>query len=716
MADDQDPFAKYLQAGGPPAGAGPDPNDPFAKYAPTKLPDIGQGRAAFEGVLGGASANFRDEILAASEASGLPHWMGGLRAPVGAVRLAMESKSEPTLSGLATGQEPVKGPVATKFDEALANIRAKIKAAKEQYPATYLAGEVGGAIATPVPSKILAAPTMAQRAGRAGVYGGAYGGLSGVGAGESPEERVTGGTLGTVIGGGVGMAATPVVEGATQLIGPPVRKIYESYKGMTDPEAAAAAIAGRTIKQGAETDPGAVSRLTPQEFDRLKAADIAAGREPTVRNIDLGGGKTRATADASAVIAPEAREVYDIPIDKRFAGQGPRVINWLKDNFTHTDPAAMQEANKQASRFVNRPAYKEAYRQGDMEIASDELRRLLDAPYVQGALGEAISKWKNFAIHDGYGALNPTFDIVNGEVVRSGTGIKAFPNLQLWDYAARALQDKARSMPGTQEGMVYNGLARAVKNELDNAVPAYKTAREGALGFFQADNAIEAGQKFVDLKRGNDEARRAFTNLPAEQKNLFRDSFIGEFIDRIKEVGDERTILNNIAQSQGARERLEIVLGPQKAKELEVMLRVEGILDLPRNVIQGNSRTVQRAVAAHAFTGGQVAGGVIGSTGVHDLDPKTVGVGALVTAISTGGKRIDARVAQKVAELLMSNEPSRLLAGATIIAKSEKLFENLRSFDRKIAATGGQQTGGMVPRTAPLVQGPARADAHAEDD
>ena len=81
-------------------------------------------------------------------------------------------------------------------------------------------------------------------------------------------------------------------------------------------------------------------------------------------------------------------------------------------------------------------------------------------------------------------------------------------------------------------------------------------------------------------------------------------------------------------------------------------------MDLPRNVIQGNSRTMQRAVA----TG--IAGmGTAGSLSFGGFDPTSATAGgataaALFAALTSGGKRVDARVAQRVAHLLVSRRPA----------------------------------------------------------
>jgi hypothetical protein len=112
-------------------------------------PKIGAGEAGLEGYLSGASFNWRDEVYGASKASGLPDWLGGFRALIGAPRLAYEkaTRPSPTLSDLVTGR-PIRGPVEQAYDQAVAEIRERQKQAQEQHPFAYGAGNLGGAVAT----------------------------------------------------------------------------------------------------------------------------------------------------------------------------------------------------------------------------------------------------------------------------------------------------------------------------------------------------------------------------------------------------------------------------------------------------------------------------------------------------------------------------------------------------------------------------------------
>src|SRR5688572_27891103 len=62
------------------------------------------------------------------------------------------------------------------------------------------------------------------------------------------------------------------------------------------------------------------------------------------------------------------------------------------------------------------------------------------------------------------------------------------PSLQFWDHVKRNL-DKLGA-----DGQAFS---KALRGHLDELVPDYKTARAGAAAAFGAEEALEAGQKFV---------------------------------------------------------------------------------------------------------------------------------------------------------------------------------------------------------------------------
>jgi hypothetical protein len=269
--------------------------------------------------------------------------------------------------------------------------------------------------------------------------------------------------------------------------------------------------------------------------------------------------------------------------------------------------------------------------------------------------------------------------------------------LQFWDHVKRNL-DKLGA-----EGQAHS---KALRGHLDQLVPEYADARAGAAKFFGAEDALDAGRKIVTSRMNNGEIARGLSKMTPEERKLAQDGFVSDYIAMLRETGDRRNVLNKIADSPAARQRLELVLGPQKAKELEVMLRVEGIMDAARPAVQGNSTTA-RQLAELGLAGGTYTIGTGGN--VMNPDAGALANAALVYGAAKGRNKINENVSRKVAEMLASNDPATLLKGIRIVASNQKLFNSLRSADRGLARVGGQQAGGVS-----VLQGPVAGRAEDE--
>ncbi|MDQ2079478.1 hypothetical protein RA307_04725 [Xanthobacteraceae bacterium Astr-EGSB] len=634
--------------------------------------------AAALGAAAGASANFQDEIVGASNASGLPGWLGGLRAPVGLARLAYE------------GVLGDPGPATRAYQEGRDAVRSLQKRAQRDQPGAYLAGEVGGALAT-IP--VMPAATVARGAGlgartvNAAVTGAAYGASAGTGAGEGAEDTVRQTVTGAGLGAGVGAVAAPLIElagqGAQKLLGGVTSKGRD-------------VIAARDIERSLKIDHPTSLNVVDDAVNAVEQAQ--AGGVPVVL-ADMGGPATRRLADASSIKSPAANKAFADVFNERAGTQKDRLIDTVKSlDIGAFDSVAARAALQDLARAQNKPAYMRAYEAGDREIWTPELERLTAAPYVQRALSGAISKWKNYAVRDGFGAMNPPFRVENGGLIKTGQGgMKAYPNIQLWDYAARDLQDKARAAPiGSQQAGLYNDLARLLKTELDKIVPEYKVAREGAAGFFGAQDAIEAGQKFLTARLKNSEARDALAKMVPADRDLFASSFASEFIKMVREVPDRTNVMNRVLNSPAARERVEIALGPDGARRLEAFARLEGMMQATKDAVAGNSKTVQRYVDA-----GLAGTGLGINLQEGDFGPSNIGTMMIVGALTKSGRRaINEKVAQRVGELLTSKDPKALRDLLDMAARNPRLLDTIRRADSLLPRLLAQEGVKALPSTA----------------
>jgi hypothetical protein len=637
------------------------------------VPDRGAIDATARGAAQGLSANFSDEIRGLVEASGAnPNDPASLSALVsGALKYW-------------SGDKDAK----KRYDDAVKRERELNKAAEEQHPIASTVGQIGGAVVLPVGAGAQAA-SLPARMGIGAATGAALGGVAGAGEGQGAVDTLSRAAVGAGTGGLLGGAAPAVIEGAVRGARAIAQPVANAYRGVRSVDDEAARRVVTALERDRQIDPQAAQRLTSGEY----AASVQNGGPAVLA--DLGGETTRALARSAANTSPEGRAVLNRTINDRFEGQGPRVTDWLRRTFHYPDAAAQSDALEQVGRTVNRANYRAAMQQGDRPLMSPELDRLMGSPAVVEAMRRASTSGRDRAITEGLGAMRQGVTVENGVVrfTRGPNGVPTYPNLAFWDATKRELDDAANAATRAGrngEAGVLGDLARTLRGELDQHVPSYRTARAGAARFFDADNALEAGQNFVGKNMTANDARRALAQMTPQERQLFQDGFVSRFVDTLHQVGDRRSILNKIAESPAAREKLNVALGHQRAADLEAGLRVEGIMDLARSAVQGNSSTARQlaelglAGGAYGFSGG----------GINPFtDPGALVNAALVYGAARGKNAINERLARRVAEMLVSNDPSIITRGVQTIARNQTLFNSLRSFDRGFARVGGEQSG-----------------------
>lgn len=626
-----------------------------------KGPDQGVVNAVARGAANGVSANFYDELRGLVEASGAdPKDPASIYSLIhGAVNYWSGDKE-----------------AEKRYDTATERERQLTRDAEIQHPVASTVGNVAGTIATlPLAGAASNAATWTGRAAAAAKQGAAYSGLAGAGEGEGAADTAIKAASGTLLGGVIGGVAAPVVEGGAALVRKGTEKLRNSVRGAFKPEQEASRQYLTALDHDIRADPTAISRMSPSEY----------AANPDARLMDLGGGAVRRLADVASITSPAGGTKLKHEIDQRFEGQTGRLSDWFNSSFHYPDAHAQGQALDQVAKNINRPAYRKAYQEGDRQIISPELERLMGSPKVVEAMRLASTSGKDRAVTEGFGAFNPGVTVENGMVkFRPGkNGAPTYPNLQFWDQTRRELSDaakKAQRSGADEEAGVFGNLAKQMNAELDQHVPSYQAARQGAAAFFGAENALEAGQKFVTSNVSNRQAAAELAKMSPAERKLFTDGFISDFVDKvINKTGDRRDVLQKIAQNPQARERLQMVMGHQKYQELEAKIRVEGIMDDVRKTVQGNSWTAKRL-----YDLGMAGGAGLGANGAFDMNPKEIATGALVGALASGGKRINANVASKLVDMLISRDPAVVQKGFKVLSGNSRLMDALRDADTKI--------------------------------
>lgn len=537
--------------------------------------------------------------------------------------------------------------------------------------AAEIAGGIGatgavGATAAGARALGLAADTLPELMAQGGISNAV---ISGADAALQGDNPITAAGVGGVVGA-LSPAAGRVVNAAT-------RPVQNVVRGIRDP----AAEAERRVAGAIDRDIQAGDRgMTLQEMQTARAEG-----QPTML-MDAGGETTRALARSAANTSPEGRGELSRTIDARFESQAPRLAEWLGKTFHYPNADAQQEALDKVAKTINRPAYAKAYRDGDRDIMSPELDRLMGSPALVDAMRKASISGKDRAITQGVGAMRQGVTVENGLVnfTRGPNGVPTYPNLAFWDATKRELDDAtSAAMRGgrKEEASTLSDLTKSLRKELDKIVPSYGDARAGAAKFFGADNAIEAGQNFVGAsqKFGIPAVRRQLAKMSPIERQLFQDGYVSRLVETIEKTGDRRTVLNKIMQSPAAREEMNVAIGPMRAKEVEGRLRIEGIMDLARPAVMGNSTTTRQLIELG------LAGGV-GGYESYKGDPQALMNAALVYGAARGHRVLDERVARQVAKLLASDNVGQLQRGLRILTRNQNMMGAIRNADAGLAA------------------------------
>jgi hypothetical protein len=551
------------------------------------------------------------------------------------------------------------------------DVHASDAAQAERNPVASTVGTVTGAVAPflvggeiPAVAKILGMDSSVPLLARSLLSGGTNAALSGADAlvrgaspGEAAKDAALSGTIGTLIPG----AGELLSRGASAL----TKRVTPVIDALTNPETAAQ----KMVSGAAARDVQAGKAMTPAD------ENAAAINGQPVINADRFGGGVRTLARTAGNSDPAAGEQLKDLTQDRFLTQNNRAVAFVKRiTGGTTDDLALQDAIQSGARKSNDAAYTRAYNDPAASVVwTPKIKQLFQSPDFINAVKGAERTAANDAATTGQKAVKSpfTFDAQGNIGLRKNpNGSTALPSLQFWDIVQRNLRTNSQqaykagnNLLGSQLGDMRTQLL----GSLDSTVPSFATARRGAAAAFGAEDALDAGRKFVGQPMGIPEAKAAYAKFtPAEQK-AFGVGYASSLIDKINAAPDRVNVINQVFGSPASRAQVELALGKNAAGQLENFTRVEDIMQQTKQAVQGNSSTVKQLAAMGAIGG--VGGGLVGG-----WDPRNVATGAgLMMAGKLGaralGKAVDQKVMAHVADILASNDPkaiNRTILSATL--------------------------------------------------
>lgn len=603
----------------------------------------------------------------------------------------------PTLKKGATGA--AAGIVSTleseKFGDVYDDMTRNTAEVEADNPNTATAGYLTGAI---LPMVGLGATALGGRA--LGVTGNSFGGR--VAASGVSNALISGADTGVRGGDALDVAKSAGIGGVIGLAIPSAGKALNSLGGAIRDTVAPRLNAITRPGFEAERRVGAAMSRDAANAPVLGSADeaSAAANQQQLLNVDRGGETTRALARSAANTDPEARELIAKTASDRFGSQGDRARSFI-DRITGgaTDDLAVQEGLRNAARRVNDPAYKRAFAHpAAQDMGTPELLDMLNSPAVRAAAADAEKRGADRAVVEGFETVRNPFVFDEAGNVTTKEGVK--PTLQFWNQVKINLDGELGKAVRAGDDTLARDL-RGLKNrlvlELDTAVPDYQTARQGAAAFFGAEDAIDAGKKFVTMNRQNAEVAAALKKMKPAERTSFAVGFASELKDAIAQAGDRTNVINKIFGSQQSRDKIKLALGQKAFGEFEQFVKVENAMDMLRGAM-GNSTTA-RQLAELGLAGG--AG--LGATAFTGDWKSGLGVGILTGLARRYGAKVDERVTKRVAELLLSDDPQALKKAVTLASNSPKASAALEAIQSALSSAlkGAGQTS-TRPERKPL--------------
>lgn len=558
--------------------------------------------------------------------------------------------------------------------------------AKAAHPYTNMAGQVTGNVGALVPLGAtgigaralgITGPNLLARAGASALSSGAISGADTLARGGDAADAMASGGIGVGIGGAIPLVGAGISAGA-KAIG---SKIAPTVNALTNPTAEASRRLGMALTRDVDANPSML-------MNQADEAAAAANNIPLV-NADRGGETTRALARSVANQSPEARAVIENTASDRFGAQSQRAADFIgKLTNGRADDIAYQEAIEATARQVNKPAYRASYAAPQaQQLFTPRIQELMQSPSVRKAIDSVPKRSADRGAIDGFKELpNPFVKNSQGAYVlqRKADGSIVAPTLEFWDHVQRNLASDiskaVRKGDKTRVGEL-TGLKNELLKELDTAVPAFKAARQGAAGFFGADNALEAGKKFANTPKLVPEAVKAFQTFKPAEKDAFATGYASELIDKIKASPDRSNVINSMFKTQAGRESMSLVFGPQKMREIEAYVRVEDIVDRLRGSM-GNSTTARQLVELGIGAG---AGGAAGFGLTGDWKGALLGA-AGPRAVKFLGQRADAKVMEQIGKLLTSDNKSALRVAVQQAARNPAYMEAIENIGNLLAA------------------------------
>lgn len=364
----------------------------------------------------------------------------------------------------------------------------------------------------------------------------------------------------------------------------------------------------RALVRDNDTPATIVKRLADARIERPDATLADVGRD-NVRGLTERIAQTPGAGRTTIIPALASRQQQQAA---RLSNDLATLTGQRQSAFQATQEAIGARAKDAA------PLYQQAHQDGDFAIWSPELERLSSSPTVQRAMQGAVRVWRDNAIADGYGAMNPGAMVDRGGQLGFLSGkVPVFPNLQFWDYTKRILDDQisaAIRSGQNQKVKTLTTLNKSLRGELDQAVPSYAAARNAWGGPSQYLDAIEEGRGILSNKVSAEELASRLSDMTEAQREGYRIGAVSVIKGKMGSDPSKLGDMTKYIRSPEVRNKIAAMMPtPEAAESFTNSLNYEvGSSELTGRSL-GNSATARRLAEK------QDADGIVGDLAMGAL-------------------------------------------------------------------------------------------------
>ena len=520
--------------------------------------------------------------------------VGGVRELAAGATFEFADEAEAAVRSAASG-EP--------YQKVLDDIRQKRALFEQANPATALGLNIAGGVGTMfVPGVnvlgrgVQAATGISKIASpvrRIAATGAIAGGLSGFGAGEDTEERLTNIVPGSLLGAGLG--AGLYKAGDVARFGIDAVRAVRDKLPEADVTNAATDILIKSMQRAGKT---------PEEIAEILRLDREYGINTMFGQADP---NLAAMTDVAALTPSEGtgRAKLAERLFRQQAGSKARVREQIKSKLPTPDYFASEDAIVKNLREIGEEGYEPAFAFGS--VKDPEIQKLLKNPGITGALkraketadiqasnaaarGEDPSKYmlkmNMEPVLDEAGTLvglRPTGDVVPD--VRTLHTIKRFLDTEIRSLFKLGESERAEALKATREQLL---------ERLEKIVPVYGEARKKYAGELEIRDALEFGRSSDNL--GPEEFARKYKKFSDGEREAAKTGVVQAIMDGFGRQKTNKNYAQNIIRSDDLMGKLQLMMKPEELRVFKAALKREAELFGQASRVAQGSPTFQRQV------------------------------------------------------------------------------------------------------------------------